>query len=62
MKQNTDRKTGVVDNARIKKIIELKGSGLVKACRTSINLSKEEFEAQYAYAVLNNDTNTIVLL
>ena len=47
----------------MKKIsIRKTNQSLIRMCKHEINLTKEEFEAQYAYAVLNNKTNTIVLL
>lgn len=63
VKKFTDSK-GNLNSAKLKKAIEhgKTNETLVRMCKREINLTKEEFEAQYAYAVLNNKTNTIVLL
>ena len=59
----TDSK-GNVNVAKLKDAIKhgKTNQSLIRMCKHEINLTKEEFEAQYAYAVLNNKTNTIVLL
>ena len=52
----------IKEDKDIKEYIESHPKKVSKIVAKHVNLDKEEFEAQYAYTILNNKQNTIILL